>query len=119
MWTDENDSNTLRVDGSLRFQKYLDTCGQRLGGLCLSGPLSEHLRNDAKEWSASLQPSPHPSPPLPSPPLPFHPHEKSVLNDQSILWSLQTDALEYATVEVLRSQPIANRNHQFNVQDVK
>ena len=49
MWTDENDSNTLRVDGSLRFQKYLDTCGQRLGGLCLSGPLSEHLRNDAKE----------------------------------------------------------------------
>lgn len=27
-------------------------------------------------------------------------------------------ALEYATVEVLPSQPIANRNHQFNFQDV-
>ena len=64
MWTGENDSNTLRVDGSLRFQKYPDTCGQSLGGLCLSGPLSEHLRNDAKKWSASLLPPPHPSPPL-------------------------------------------------------
>ena len=63
--------------------------------------------------------SPPPPPPHPSPPLPSHPHEKSVLNDQSILWSLQTDALEYATVEVLPSQPIANRNHQFNFQDVK
>ena len=70
MWTGENDSNTLSVDGSLRFRKYPDTCGQSLGGLCLSGPL---FRTFGKRYQEMICLSSPPAPPLPSPPLPFPP----------------------------------------------